>query len=246
MATPVVAGTVALMLEANPELTPNAVKAILQYTAQSHSGENVLAQGAGFLNAKGAVRLARFFAAPQTASATCATPSRASASTGPATSSGATTCITGGVPLPGSNAWATNQTWGAVKTQTGQPVVWGARQDDDNIVWSVDDDGNIVWSVNDDGNIVWSVDGDDNIVWSVDTDGNIVWSVNGDGNIVWSVADDGNIVWSVDDDGNIVWSVNDDGNIVWSVPRCRTSCGAPTAAVPTARKPFGARPRTGR
>ena len=34
MAAPVVSGTVALMLEANPSLTPNAVKAILQYTAQ--------------------------------------------------------------------------------------------------------------------------------------------------------------------------------------------------------------------
>jgi serine protease AprX len=65
MATPVVAGTVALMLEANPSLTPNAVKAILQFTAESHANENVLAQGAGFLNAKGAVRMARFFAAPQ-------------------------------------------------------------------------------------------------------------------------------------------------------------------------------------
>ena len=34
MATPVVAGSVALMLEANPSLTPNMVKAILQYTAE--------------------------------------------------------------------------------------------------------------------------------------------------------------------------------------------------------------------
>src|SRR5205814_9895831 len=32
MATPVVAGTVALMLQANPALTPNAVKALLEYT----------------------------------------------------------------------------------------------------------------------------------------------------------------------------------------------------------------------
>ena len=62
MAAPVVAGTVALMLEANPSLTPNAVKAILQYTAQEYPNHDALTQGAGFLNAVGAVRLARFYA----------------------------------------------------------------------------------------------------------------------------------------------------------------------------------------
>src|SRR6185503_4502872 len=179
---------------------PNAVKAILQYTAQSHSNENVLSQGAGFLNAKGAVRLAKYFAAPQTPVGYMRNTIEGERINWPRHIIWGNYRVTGGVPLPGSNAWANNQTWGALKTQTGQPVVWGARQDDTNIVWSV----------NGDGNIVWSVDGDDNIVWSVDSDDNIVWSVNGDGNIVWSVSDDGNIVWSVDDDGNIVWSVNDD------------------------------------
>jgi serine protease AprX len=217
MATPVVAGTVALMLEANPKLTPNAVKAILQFTAQSHSGESPLAQGAGFLNAKGAVRMAKFFAAPQNGTGYMRDTIEGERVDWSRHIVWGNYLITGGVPLPGSNAWATNQTWGAIKTQTGQDVVWGARQDDDNIVWSVDGDDNIVWSVDGDDNIVWSVDGDDNIVWSVNDDDNIVWSVNGDDNIVWSVADDGNIVWSVDDDGNIVWSVDDDGNIVWSV-----------------------------
>jgi serine protease AprX len=218
MATPVVAGTVALMLEANPKLTPNAVKAILQYTAESHDGESVFAQGAGYLNAKGAVRLSKYFAAPETPVGYMRDTIEGERSYWSRHIIWGNYRITGGVPLPGSNAWANDQTWGALKTQTGQPVVWGARQDDDNIVWSVNADGNIVWSVNADGNIVWSVNGeDDNIVWSVDGDDNIVWSVNGDGNIVWSVADDGNIVWSVDGDGNIVWSVDDDGNIVWSV-----------------------------
>jgi serine protease AprX len=230
MATPVVAGTVALMLEANPRLTPNAVKAILQYTAESRSAEHVLAQGAGFLNAKGAVRLARFFAAPQNGTGYMRDYIEDERINWSRHIVWGNYLITGGVPLPGSNAWATNQTWGAIKTQTGQPVVWGAQHEDDNIVWSVNDDGNIVWSVNDDGNIVWSVNGDDNIVWSVASDENIVWSVNGDDNIVWSVSDDGNIVWSVNDDGNIVWSVNDDGNIVWSVSSLQnvvwgTDCG---------------------
>ena len=241
MATPVVAGTVALMLEANPDLTPNAVKAILQYTAESKSGESVFAQGAGFLNAKGAVRLARFFAAPQSSVGYMRDTIDGERVNWARHIIWGNYRITGGIPLPGSNAWAENQTWGGLKTQTGQPVVWGARADDDNIVWSVDGDDNIVWSVNGDGNIVWSVDGDDNIVWSVDTDDNIVWSVNGDGNIVWSVSALQNVVWGTDcggadckksvwgstkngrvmgtagPDDNIVWSVSDDGNIVWSV-----------------------------
>ena len=58
MATPVVTGTAALMLQANPSLTPNAVKAILQYTSQVYSSYDPMTEGAGFLNAKGAVELA--------------------------------------------------------------------------------------------------------------------------------------------------------------------------------------------
>ena len=61
MAAPVVSGTVALMMEANPSLTPNMVKAILQFTAQRSDRYDALTQGAGFLNAQGAVQLARFF-----------------------------------------------------------------------------------------------------------------------------------------------------------------------------------------
>ena len=47
------------MLQANPALTPNAVKAILQFTAEHRDGYDDLTQGAGFLNARGAVELAR-------------------------------------------------------------------------------------------------------------------------------------------------------------------------------------------
>ena len=62
MSAPVVSGTVALMLQANPGLTPNLVKAILQFTAQVYPGYDCLTQGAGFLNTRGAVVLAEYFA----------------------------------------------------------------------------------------------------------------------------------------------------------------------------------------
>ena len=62
MSAPIVAGTAALMLQANPTLSPATVKAILQSTAELHQSESLLAQGAGFLTARGAVELARTFA----------------------------------------------------------------------------------------------------------------------------------------------------------------------------------------
>ncbi len=74
MAAAVTTGVVAQMSQANretwghgpwqkggqtaPPLTPNAIKAILQYTAVGVAGADRLTQGAGALNGKGAVRLA--------------------------------------------------------------------------------------------------------------------------------------------------------------------------------------------
>jgi serine protease AprX len=58
MAAPVVSGAVALMLQANPGLTPPLVKAMLQYSAEPLAQANLLQQGAGLVNAVGAVALA--------------------------------------------------------------------------------------------------------------------------------------------------------------------------------------------
>jgi serine protease AprX len=58
MATPVVAGAVALMLQQNPFLTPNLVKATLEFTGQPITGFSNFEQGAGQLNVEGAIRLA--------------------------------------------------------------------------------------------------------------------------------------------------------------------------------------------
>jgi serine protease AprX len=63
MAAAVTSGVVALMLEANraaydAPLTPNAVKAILEYTALPLYSADALSQGAGGLNGGGAVQMA--------------------------------------------------------------------------------------------------------------------------------------------------------------------------------------------
>ena len=74
MATPATAGAVALLLQANPKLTPNLVKAILMYTAQPLAGFNMLEQGAGEINIEGAVRLARLVRTDISASTPLGTP----------------------------------------------------------------------------------------------------------------------------------------------------------------------------
>ncbi|MCC6867177.1 MAG: S8 family serine peptidase, partial [Burkholderiales bacterium] len=59
IAAPAVAGAVAVLLQANPGLTPPLVKAILQYTAQPLPGASLVQQGTGLLNVEGAVRVAQ-------------------------------------------------------------------------------------------------------------------------------------------------------------------------------------------
>ncbi len=223
MAAPVVAGTVALMLQANPNLSPNLVKAILQFTSQEYPGYNPLTQGTGFLNARGAVRLAEFFHGAQRGSAY---PSMRGWSR---QIFWGNKRVTGGVLTPGGTAWGGNVSWGASSTPAGTNIVWGENCLDsacdnivwgNNIVWGSDGDDNIVWGNTYDDNIVWGNADDDNIVWGTDCGGencdNIVWGTDGDDNIVWGNAEDAdNIVWGNNDDDNIVWGNSDDDNIVW-------------------------------
>ena len=237
MAAPVVAGTVALMLEANPNLTPNLIKAIIQYTAQHYQGYSPLRQGAGFLNTLGAVRLARFYA---TAKAGTRMPVQNVWSRHIIWGNH---LLKGGYLNPKGNAWASNVVWGTVKTlgDDGENIVWGTNCDDDceNIVWGTADDNgeNIVWGTahGGDENIVWGTacgddscenivwgtdDGDENIVWGTDCGGadceNIVWGTSDAENIVWGTAEEGeNIVWGTSTDENIVWGTSADADVTW-------------------------------
>jgi serine protease AprX len=224
MAAPVVSGTVALMMQANPNLTPNLVKAILQYTAEPHPEYSPLRDGAGFLNTLGAVDLARFYAT--------ASPGAKMKVPG----SWSRSIIWGNHRLskgdinPTANAWGTNIVWGTAKTlmTSGDNIVWGTMaQFADNIVWgtSTTSGGLLGSALNMLDNIVWGTSGLlDNIVWGTafDTIDNIVWGTDCGGadcdNIVWGTADAlDNIVWGTCDlFDNIVWGTSGLENIVWS------------------------------
>ncbi len=245
MAAGVTSGVVALMLEAHNDLglrnqkplTANLVKALLQYSAIPLAGANYLTQGAGEVNAAGAIALAG-------AIDTSAKPgswwlhSGVSAST---TIGGRAypwsrhviwgdAVLTGNLIYVSNIVWGTGIVWGSIDDDN---IVWGTSTgaDDDNIVWGtikvwgpnivwsdrvigqIDDD-NIVWGTSDDDNIVWGTIDDDNIVWGTWEGDNIIWGTWDDDNIVWGTWDDDNIVWGTDDD-NIVWGTRASDNIVW-------------------------------
>ena len=217
MATPVVAGTVALMLQANPSLTPNMVKAILEYTAQSYAGYDTLTQGAGFLNTLGAVRLAKFFA-----TATPGTPMPSDPLWGKQLLWG-NHLVSGGVILPSANAFQVGTAWGVTQLSANENVVWGTSMADQNVVWGTSSDENVVWGTSmSDENVVWGTDCGgadcDTVVWgSSDPDGNVVWgTAAADENVVWGTsASDENVVWGTSAaDENVVWGTSSDENVV--------------------------------
>jgi serine protease AprX len=234
MASPIVAGAAALMIQANPNLTPNMVKAIIEYTAQDYHYDP-LTQGAGFLNIKGAVDLAKFLKNP------------AVGQHYPTSTAWGKTIHWGnhklkhGVIKPSGSAWATTTTWGAFEDGEGDNIVWGTEcpvtdTECDNIVWGTSVlDANTVWGSADCNpaeecdNIVWGTSDCapgqecDNIVWGTACAEGIAECDN----IVWGTecgeADCDNIVWGTQCDtvvcSNIVWGTQCDtaecDNIVW-------------------------------
>ena len=238
MSAPVVTGTVALMMQANPGLSPNLVKAILQYTAEHKSQYNDLTQGAGFLNARGAVQLARVLGG-------------AGSRTGKTSISDPTLWnkhinwgnhrIGGGVLRATANAWSPDVTWGATTTDEGDTIVWGTLCGDkgcDNTVWGSTDEDTIVWGTTTEDNIVWGTSDEDNIVWGTACGGadceSVTWGTGCDpdacAGAVWGTSTgEDNIVWgtSADDEDNIVWGTAADiTDVNWSAPPAEASASA--------------------
>ena len=225
MAAPVVTGTVALMMQANPALTPNLVKAILQYTAEHKSRYDDLTQGAGFLNARGAVQLAKSFANGADSSVADPTAWNKHINWG-------NHRIGGGMLRPDANAWGANVIWGSSATDEGDAIVWGTMCGDkacDNTVWNTSpEEDTVVWGTSDDNNIVWGTacGGADcnSVVWgancAAEEYASTVWSTStGEDNIVWGT--------SAEDEDNIVWGTRADiPDVNWSAPFAGPSMSA--------------------
>jgi serine protease AprX len=222
-ATPVVTGTIALMLQANPALTANAVKAVLQYSAYRY-GYDALTEGAGFLNTQGAIELARFFASP-----TATYPIEPQWSRHLIWGNRR---ITGGVLTPDANAWSPDVTWGDA-TRAAGPIAWGLRPltgSESTVGWSAWGTGcadaacttaswdagtyNVVWGSQCGGNDCaappssWSAA--DAPIWSSQDQDTIVWGTNDHDTIVWGTNDQDTIVWGTTDQDTIVWGTNCD------------------------------------
>jgi serine protease AprX len=197
MSTPVVTGTVALMLHANPALTPNQVKAILQYTAETRGAYDPLTQGTGFLNAKGAIELARHLGA----SATVPYPD---STTWSRRLVWGNRLVTGGRLTAEASAWSTSVRWGASTSASGHSVSWGVRCVASDCLatsgsWRY---SNTSWT-----NVVWgSVCGgaDCGEPWTIEA-----VTTAGDGEtVVWGTGDGETVVWGTDDGETVVWGTS--------------------------------------
>jgi serine protease AprX len=179
MAAAVVSGFVALALQINPGLSPNALKAVLEYSAidvkslEDNGSADWLTQGAGSISG-GALELARSIdtSTPvDTAWLTASVPpstdiARVSMPWVQRIVWGNTIAVGEGLVGDNQPAWALNIVWGNSlpdnvvwgnnivwgNTEGGENVVWGDTLSADNIVWG----NNVVW-----GNSYW----DDNVVW---------------------------------------------------------------------------------
>ena len=215
MATPVVTGTVALMLQANPALTPNEVKAALQSTAETNTAYDALTQGAGFLNAQGAVELANYLASPSTTAYPTDTIWSRQLFWGSHAASG-------GRLTPDANAWRLGTLWGGTISSSGQPIVWGvicsANCDAGPGVW---DSWGVICTSWNCSSADWA--GSLNIVWGTKCGGSDCSS-----GTTWDRRDVGGttVVWgTADGDGDtVVWGTTDGDTVVWGTAYSDPSC----------------------
>lgn len=219
MSAPVVTGAVALMLQANPALTPNEVKGILQYTARIYDGLDALTQGGGFLNVRGAVDLAKYFAAISSGGPSATYPSSVGWS---ARITWGNQSIKGGRLTPSATAWGTDVVWGAALTPDKTIVSWG------EICSGTCLSGLGTW-------IPWAASCGDatctTMKWGGGTSRNIVWDATCGGADCqggWTLASAGSTISDLTQATTVVWGSDDGITVVWgSTVVWGTGCSDP-------------------
>jgi serine protease AprX len=224
MAAGVASGVVAAMIQGHrdakgtsaPKLSPNAIKAILQYSsievadAATGAPYDVLTQGVGAINARGAVAIARRIdMAASIGSYWMSSEPTPTLTLGTQVYSWTQRLIWGSHLVWGNSlyyhelAWEPQSVWG----QGGDHLVWG-NLDVEHLVW-----GNLIWA----DHVVWGnsliglADGD-HIVWGNATDpDHLVWgNLDGD-HLVWGNLADDHLVWGNGaDDDHLVWGNSDE------------------------------------
>ena len=255
MATGVTSGVVALMVQAHNQsglhskkpLTANLAKGILQFSALPIAGFDDLTQGAGEINAAGAIVIAGAIDTDASGGTWWLAKGLTPSSTiGVQTYSWGqnivwnSTKLTGDVLYVNNLMWGTNILWGTA----GDPnILWGtsATIRASNIVWSsgIVWETNLVWSdrligwMTEGGNILWGSAGAQNIVWSTLSKEKVVWGTRiTDNTILWGTVSAGNILWGTSiADLNILWGTSSlwgtsfagDPSVVWGTGTATTS-----------------------
>jgi hypothetical protein len=183
MAAAVTSGVIALMIEAHDDnfkepLTPNAIKALLEFSAIPLPGVDHLTQGAGSVNAAGAVALAAAVDGTTPPGSWWLTTPVDSSTTIDGTSYvwGQTvvwgnTDVWGNVAYYSSDAWALTVVWGN-RVVWGNTVVWGNQTND--VVW----DNPQTWA----NTVVW---GNGSLDLDGQSEGPVNWESVGPNTVVW-------------------------------------------------------------
>jgi serine protease AprX len=246
MAAAVTSGVVALVLEASsshvgdPPLTPNSIKAIVEYTAIPTSRADFLTEGAGQINAAGAVALASRI--------------NTNAKLGdwwltigidPASMIGnrsyrwaqnviwGTNVLGGDLVYRNLMIWSRSIIWGtSIIWDANANILWGTRK---SILWATASDRHTQWGSYKVTNTIWGPNTfvkrsnivlNTDIIWGarlVDATGvigrqdgdSIIWSTGDGDNILWGTLDPDNIVWGAYDGDNIIWGTWDGDDIIW-------------------------------
>ena len=193
-----------------------------------------MTEGAGTLNAHGAVQLARYFANQSG-------PYPSSADWGRRLVWG-TRLIRDWRIMPAVNAWEPRVTWGAATTPDGQALEWGwIDVDGQSSPWRVTcADGtcstftatggalNVVWLQACGGSDCagpWSVELLRTTVLSASEADTIVWGTDDADTVIWGTTDADTIVWGTQNQDTIVWGTDGDSDtIVWGTNCVSSSC----------------------